>query len=202
MPPEEDGRRMNFVIEHPYALALSPMLDVIVRGEYGKVATLPPQDILENAVKRFWLAPLGVSEFHTLDGLIRWCQETPRLRVRVCDSCKGTMLDPEGRSHPEDPTLKLSCQKCDGAGLITRNYKETLGAVGPFHVDRLALLRVLRHLRGEQVAVTVGGMIPGEPMDIHVRHVRKVSGEKAEWGDWRICMQPIVIDTPTTGAVA
>ena len=196
LPPEADGRRLNFVIEHPYALALSPMLDVVVRGEYGTVPALPPTDILENAVKRFWLAPLGNSEMHTLDGLIRWCQEAPKLRLKVCDACKGTMLDTERRTHPEDPTLVLSCQSCDGAGLITRNYKDTLGSVGPFHIDRLALLRVLQHLHGENAAMCIGGMIPGEPMDIHVRQVRKMDGDKAEWGDWRICMQPVVVDTP------
>jgi len=196
LPPEADGRRLNFVIEHPYALALSPMLDVVVRGEYGTVPALPPTDILENAVKRFWLAPLGNSEMHTLDGLIRWCQEAPKLMLRVCGACKGTMLDPERRTHPDDSTLVLACQSCDGAGLITRNYKDTLGSVGPFHIDRLALLRVLQHLHGENAAMCIGGMIPGEPMDIHVRQVRKMDGDKAEWGDWRICMQPVVVDTP------
>lgn len=197
-----DGKHREIIIEQPHVLAVAPGLRLLHRGTYGAVEVMPPGYILQMAVAEFFgHSHLAVLEKTTLDGLVRWCKEAPSISLKRCTVCDGRMVDPSGETHPDDASLHLACQKCDGVGLLVANWDESLGAVGRVKVDRWQLMRVLKHLRGDEVIIGAAPSVTGGLADIHIRHIVR-QNSKEEFGDWRIVMQPVAdVDKLVTPAV-
>jgi len=176
-------------IEAPYTLLLAPGMSMIHRGTFGVVESMPPSHILAMAIHRFWLTPkFRGLEQTTLDGLVRWCEEAPPPSARHCPRCKGKKFDPSGEHHPGDERLLLACIKCDGHGVIISNFDAGLDKIGTVQVDRRLLLPVLRHLRGDEVALGVGNSVNGLGMEAHIRpFTRRGDPQIGDWGfEWRI----------------
>lgn len=190
-------------IKMPHSLLLCAGLSMVHQGKYddGLVENMPPEEILQAAVERFWLAEgwdtsdgrlqkihlSGVTQWGTLDGLIRWCEDAPALEVRRCPRCKGRRIEPTGERHPDDETMMRGCQKCDGHGVVISNFDAGLANIGVVQVDRRLLLPILRHVRADEVAVGVSKSPVGEWMEAQIRpFIRRDDGKGGVWGDWRI----------------
>lgn len=181
---------VEVLIEAPHTLLLAPGLSMVHRGTCGLVESMPPTHILAMTVQRFWLTPeFCALEQTTLDALIRWCEDVPPLTGKRCPRCGGKRIDPSRESHPNDDSMLRACAKCDGHGVIIGNFDAGLDKIGTVQVDRRLLLPILRHLRGDDVALAVAKSPNGQTMEAHLRSfVRRGDGKTGEWGDWRIQM--------------
>lgn len=181
-------------IDKPHTLMMCPGLSMVHVGDYGLIQSMPPPYILAAMVNRFWLTPeLGVVRYTTLDGLVRWCEAAPPLTGATCPNCKGKRLDPRGRVNPDDPEARLACQRCDGNGIVISNFEAGLDKIGVVNVDRRLLLPVLKHLRGDEVALGVSRSVDGGAVEAHIRpFLRHSDKQSGEWGDWRIQLDDFV----------
>jgi hypothetical protein len=177
-------------IEAPHTLLLAPGLSMVHRGTCGLIESAPPAHILAMAVQRFWATPeLRGIEQMTLDGLIRWCEAAPALTGKRCPRCGGKRIDPSQEKHPDDDSMLRACLKCDGHGVIIGNFDEGLDKIGTVQIDRRLLLPILRHLRGDEVALGIARSVNGLGAEAHIRpFTRHGDQQNADWGDWRIQM--------------
>ena len=205
-----DGKNA-YVVEDDYVVACGGGADVAVRGKQD-VPVIPPDDVRVWAAQAFFVtAGLGLVRTMSLDALVRLADLPPPTLSR-CPHCRGKLREPgaevlvgamavrsDGIGCPSAPI----CSVCGGYGRVPHledGYDEIKTPLGVIKVDRRALTPIVKHLRGDQVALCLAPSLESLGMDAHLRPYVEIKGKKCVGGDWRIVWPAVEeskkIDTP------
>lgn len=197
-----DGKTA-YVVEDDFGVACGAGADVAVRGRFPGVIASPTPDVLAWAAETFFVtAGLGLVQVMTLDALARLA-DMPNPTIVRCPVCRGKLRAPDapvltgahatladGRGCPS----ALACPRCGGLGRVadfSDGFETITTPVGAFTVDRRALAPIVKHLRGDEVALCLAPAVGGLGFDVHLRPYVEQGGKKTVGGDWRIVWAPV-----------
>ena len=207
-----DGKE-EFAIEHDFAVACGGGADVAVKGHVDASAlvdVVPPSDVLVWAAQTFFITHgLQMIQELSLDALVRLVDLPPPTLSR-CPRCRGKLREPGAdvlvgeHATTEDGRGCVSakpCALCDGYGRIA-DWSDGYFALGPITVDKRGLTPIVKHLRGDRVALCLAPSHEGLGLDAHLRpYVEQQGKQHAVGGDWRI-LWPAVAAPVVLPAVA
>ena len=203
-----DGKTA-FVIADDFGVACGAGADVAVRGKAPGLAVVPTPDVLAWAAQTFFVTVgIGLVRVMTLDALAHLA-DLPAPTLTRCPACRGRLRAPDAEilvgAHADGCPSARACPRCDGLGRIadlTDGHETITTPVGEFVVDRRALTSIVKHLRGDDVALCLAPSADGRGADLHLRPYVEQGGKKTVGGDWRVVWAPISVPADIAAVTA